>query len=54
MKESVGIESFPEYLDSIGKKNYAMDIELLIGHGPIRSYVMEWTELVVKKHPMKK
>ena len=33
-------ESFPEYLDSIGKKNYAMDIGAMIGHGPIRSYVM--------------
>ena len=33
-------ESFPEYLDSIGKNNYAMDIGAMIGHGPIRSYVM--------------
>ena len=33
-------ESFPEYLDSIGKKNYAMDVGAMIGHGPIRSYVM--------------
>ena len=29
-------ESFPEYLDSIGKNNYAMDIGAMIGHGPIR------------------
>ena len=33
-------ESFPEYLDSIEKNNYAMDIGAMIGHGPIRSYVM--------------
>ena len=33
-------ESFPEYLDCIGKKNYAMDIGSMIGHGPSRSYVM--------------
>ena len=33
-------ESFPEYLDSIGKKNYAIDVGAMIGHGPIRSYVM--------------
>jgi N-acyl-D-aspartate/D-glutamate deacylase len=33
-------ESFPQYLDSIGKNNYAMDIGAMIGHGPIRSYVM--------------
>ncbi len=33
-------ESFPEYLDSIGKRNYAIDVGAMIGHGPIRSYVM--------------
>ena len=33
-------ESFPQYLDSIGKNNYAMDVGAMIGHGPIRSYVM--------------
>ena len=33
-------ESFPEYLDAIEKNKYAMDIGAMIGHGPIRSYVM--------------
>ena len=35
-----GWETFPEYLDTIEKKELVMDVGAMIGHGPIRSYVM--------------
>ena len=33
-------ESFPEYLDAIARKKYAMDIGTQVPHGPLRAYVM--------------
>jgi len=33
-------ESFPEYLDAIDKKEFVVDVGAMVGHGPIRSYVM--------------
>ncbi|MEM6581401.1 MAG: amidohydrolase family protein [Pseudomonadota bacterium] len=33
-------DSFPEYLDSIERKQYAMDIGTQVPHGPLRAYVM--------------
>ena len=33
-------ESFPEYLDAIDKKEFVVDVGAMIGHGPVRSYVM--------------
>jgi N-acyl-D-aspartate/D-glutamate deacylase len=33
-------ESFPEYLDSLDKRNYAMDIGTQVPHGAVRAYVM--------------
>ena len=33
-------ESFPEYLDALGKREYALDIGAQIPHGAIRAYVM--------------
>ena len=33
-------ESFPEYLDAIARKKYAMDIGAQVPHGPLRAYVM--------------
>lgn len=33
-------ESFPEYLDSVGRRSYVMDIGTQIAHGPLRAYVM--------------
>ena len=35
-----GWESFPEYLDALDGKEYAIDIGSQIAHGAIRSYVM--------------
>ena len=35
-----GWESFPEYLDALDSKEYAIDIGSQIAHGAIRSYVM--------------
>ena len=34
-------ETFPEFLDAIEKKDFVMDLGFMIGHGPLRSYVME-------------
>ncbi|MEN9539036.1 MAG: hypothetical protein RLZZ126_1271, partial [Pseudomonadota bacterium] len=33
-------ESFPEYLDAIARRQYAMDVGLQVPHGPLRAYVM--------------
>jgi len=33
-------ETFPEFLDAIEKKEFVMDLGFMIGHGPVRSYVM--------------
>ena len=33
-------ESFPEYLDSLDKRQYAMDIGTQVPHGAVRAYVM--------------
>ena len=35
-----GWETFPEFLDVIDKKDFAMDVGFMLGHGPLRSYVM--------------
>ena len=33
-------ETFPQFLDAIDKKEFVMDLGFMIGHGPLRSYVM--------------
>ena len=33
-------ETFPEFLDAIENKDFVMDLGFMIGHGPLRSYVM--------------
>jgi len=33
-------ETFPEFLDAIEQKDFVMDLGFMIGHGPLRSYVM--------------
>jgi N-acyl-D-aspartate/D-glutamate deacylase len=33
-------ETFPEFLDAIEKKDFVMDLGFMMGHGPLRSYVM--------------
>ncbi len=33
-------QSFPEYLDFLGKRRYALDIGAMITHGPVRNAVM--------------
>lgn len=33
-------ESFPEYLDAIARRQFAMDIGTQVPHGPLRAYVM--------------
>ncbi len=33
-------ESFPEYLDSLGRRHWTMDVGTQIAHGAVRSYVM--------------
>ena len=33
-------ETFPEFLDVIDKKDFIMDVGFMLGHGPLRSYVM--------------
>jgi N-acyl-D-aspartate/D-glutamate deacylase len=33
-------ETFPEFLNALDKKRFALDIAVLIGHGPVRAYVM--------------
>ncbi len=33
-------ESFPEYLDSIDKRAWSMDVGTFVAHGPLRGYVM--------------
>ena len=33
-------ETFPEFLNAIEKKDFVMDLGFMIGHGPLRSYVM--------------
>ncbi len=33
-------ESFPEYLDSLDRGRYVMDVAAMIAHGPVRAYVM--------------
>ena len=33
-------ETFPEFLDAIDKKEFVMDVGFMMGHGPLRSYVM--------------
>ncbi len=35
-----GWESFPQYLDALERRRYAVDIAAYVGHGPIRGYVM--------------
>ena len=33
-------EPFPEFLNAIEKKDFVMDLGFMMGHGPLRSYVM--------------
>ena len=33
-------ETFPEFLNAIEKKDFVMDLGFMMGHGPLRSYVM--------------
>lgn len=33
-------ETFPEYLDALGKRQYGCDIAVMIGHGGVRTWVM--------------
>ena len=33
-------ETFPEFLNAIDRKEFVMDLGFMIGHGPVRSYVM--------------
>ena len=33
-------ESFPEYLDALGRRKWAMDVGAQIAHGAVRAYVM--------------
>ncbi len=33
-------ETFPEFLNAIERKEFVMDLGFMIGHGPVRSYVM--------------
>lgn len=33
-------ESFPEFLDALGSRRYALDIGAQVAHGPVRGYVM--------------
>ena len=35
-----GWETFPEFLNVIEKKDFVMDLGFMMGHGPLRSYVM--------------
>ena len=35
-----GWETFPEFLNAIEKKDFVMDLGFMMGHGPLRSYVM--------------
>jgi N-acyl-D-amino-acid deacylase len=33
-------ETFPQYLDHLSKRSFAIDVGGLIGHGPVRAYVL--------------
>ena len=33
-------ETFPQYLDALAQKEFAIDIGAMVGHGPVRAYVM--------------
>ncbi|MCB0989855.1 MAG: amidohydrolase family protein, partial [Acidimicrobiales bacterium] len=33
-------ESFPEYLDALDRRRFAVDVSALVAHGPVRAYVM--------------
>ena len=35
-----GWESFPEYLDTVGRQQYVMDVGAQVAHSPVRAYVM--------------
>ena len=35
-----GWETYPEYLDAIGKQNYSIDVGSQVAHGAIRAYAM--------------
>ena len=35
-----GWESFPQYLDLLDSRSYAVDVAAYVGHGPVRAYVM--------------
>ncbi|MDT5347510.1 MAG: N-acyl-D-amino-acid deacylase [Mycobacterium sp.] len=35
-----GWESYPEYLDAIGKQNFAIDVGSQVAHGSVRAYAM--------------
>ena len=35
-----GWESYPEYLDAIGKQNFAIDVGSQVAHGAVRAYAM--------------
>lgn len=35
-----GWESFPDYLDTLGEMNWAVDVGAQLAHGPLRTYVM--------------
>src|ERR1700738_2892214 len=37
---SWGWESYPEYLDAIGKKDFAVDVGSQLAHGAVRAYAM--------------
>ena len=33
-------ESFPDYLDALGRRQYAVDVGTQVAHAPLRAYVM--------------
>ncbi len=33
-------ETFPQYLDYLGSRQYALDVSAMVTHGPLRNYVM--------------
>src|SRR5205085_5696453 len=35
-----GWETYPEYLDAIGKQNYSIDVGSQVAHGAVRAYAM--------------
>ena len=33
-------ETFPEYLDALGRREFACDVAVMVGHGGVRTWVM--------------